>query len=232
MAQDKNKEQGDPEVKIADAIGNVEGFIMRNGRALLIGLGIIVLIVGVFFGYKYLIAAPRADKAYAMMYVAEQRMAQDSFRLALDGDANYAGFLKVIDKYGATKAGNMAKRNAGVCYLHLGDYQKAIDYLKSYKGSADNIEAAIIMAQTYGMEGDANVQLGKYQEAVALYERAASTSANSLTTPIYLKKAGGVYEKLGQRDKALAAYESIEIDYPMSMEARDIQKYIGRLQQQ
>ena len=41
-----------------------------------------------------------------------------------------------------------------------------------------------------------------------------------------------MYEKLGDNAKALAAYEAVEVDYPTSMEARDIQKYIGRIQQQ
>ena len=57
-------------------------------------------------------------------------------------------------------------------------------------------------------------------------------ASDSLSAPYYLKKAGGVYEKLGDYAKALAAYERISDDYPASMEARDIQKYIGRIQQQ
>ena len=55
---------------------------------------------------------------------------------------------------------------------------------------------------------------------------------NTLTAPYYLKKSGEVYEKLGDNEKALAAYKKIATDYATSMEARDIQKYIGRIEQQ
>ena len=53
-----------------------------------------------------------------------------------------------------------------------------------------------------------------------------------MTAPYYLKKSGEVYEKLGDNEKALAAYKKIATDYATSMEARDIQKYIGRIEQQ
>ena len=90
---------------------------------------VVVVVVGGFFGYKYLISGPRAEKAAAMMFVAEQQFAGDSFALALNGDGNFAGFLEVIDRYGSTDEGNLARHYAGICYLRLGEYQQALDYL-------------------------------------------------------------------------------------------------------
>lgn len=92
--------------------------------------------------------------------------------------------------------------------------------------------SALLAAQNYGLRGDVYVQMGDYAEAAKSYEKAVATSSDPLTAPYYLKKAGEVYEKLGDNAKALAAYEAVEVDYPTSMEARDIQKYIGRIQQQ
>ena len=231
--QKKPQAEKDPEVAIQSAIGRVEGFIMKNGRSLLIALIVVIVVVGGFFGYKYLIAAPRAEKASAMMFVAEQQFAVDSFQTALNGEGNFAGFLGVIEKYGSTPQANIARHYAGVCYLKLGDYQKAIDYLKQYKPANDNVPEAVLAAQNYGMQGDAYVQMENYAEASKLYEQAVSVAAdNQLTAPYYLKKSGGVYEKLGDYAKALAAYEKISDDFPSSMEARDIAKYIGKLEQQ
>ena len=45
----------------------------------------------------------------------------------------------------------------------------------------------------------------------------------------YLLKAGIVAEKLGENEKALSFYETIKDQYPQSMEAYDIEKYIGRV---
>ena len=126
MADKKAQESLDPEVKIQSAIGNTENFIMRNGRKLLIALIVVFVIVGGFYGYKYFVAGPRAEKAASMMFMAEQHFVADSFHLALNGDGNFDGFLKVIDKYGSTPQGNLAQHYAGICYLQLGQYEEAL----------------------------------------------------------------------------------------------------------
>ena len=115
MTEKHKSQTEDPEVAIQSAIGRVEGFIMNNGRSLLTALIVVVVVVGGFFGYKYLISGPRAEKAAAMMFVAEQQFAVDSFALALNGDGNFAGFLEVIDRYGSTDEGNLARQYAGIC---------------------------------------------------------------------------------------------------------------------
>ena len=53
-------------------------------------------------------------------------------KLALNGDGNYLGFLDIAKDYKLTKSGNLAIYSAGICYLHLGNYQEAIDYLNKY----------------------------------------------------------------------------------------------------
>lgn len=230
MADKIKQEEKDPEVAIQSAIGKTENFIMENGKPLLTALAVIVVVVCGFFGYKYLVAAPRAEKAAAMMFVAQQQFAVDSFALALNGDGNNAGFLQVIDKYGSTPEGNLAKHYAGICYLRMGDLQNAFDYLKKYKADGE-IPGALVNAQNLGLQGDILSQQGNYKEAAAQYEKAVKASENVLTAPYYLKKAGLTYEKLGDNAKALSTYKTIQTDYATSMEARDIQKFIGRLEQ-
>ena len=44
------------------------------------------------------------------MFKGEQYFAKDSFNLALNGNgADYEGFEAIIDQYGSTSAGNLAK---------------------------------------------------------------------------------------------------------------------------
>lgn len=165
MTEKHKSQTEDPEVAIQSAIGRVEGFIMNNGRSLLTALIVVVVVVGGFFGYKYLISGPRAEKAAAMMFVAEQQFAVDSFALALNGDGNFAGFLEVIDRYGSTDEGNLARHYAGICYLRLGEYQQALDYLKEYSASTKSVPEALLAAQNCGLQGDAYAQLENYAEA-------------------------------------------------------------------
>lgn len=230
MSVKKAEESLDPEVKIQSAIGNTENFIIRNGRKLIIALVVVFVVVGGFYGYKYLVVNPRGEKAAAMMFIAEQHFAADSFQLALDGDGNYAGFLQVIDKYGSTSQANAARLYAGICYIRLGQFEQALAQLKKYD-APKSIPGAILKAQCLGLQGDACVELQNYKEAVSFYKKAVEVSENSLTAPFYMKKLGLVYEKQGDNAKALDIYKDIQASYGSSMEARDIQKIIGRLEQ-
>ena len=68
--------------------------------------------------------------------------------LALLGDANGAGFLDVVDKYGSTPSGNLAKHYAGICYLRTGDLENAAKYLAKFS-HLKGIPGALINAQNY-----------------------------------------------------------------------------------
>ena len=68
-----------------------------------------------------------------MMFVAEQLFAAEDYTAALEGDGSNAGFLDVVSQYGATRPGRLAAHYAGVCYMKLGDFDAAMEYLNKYK---------------------------------------------------------------------------------------------------
>ena len=228
----KNRQTQDPEQVIEQGLGRFELFIERNGKTMLIILGIIIVLVGGYFSYKYLYIAPRMEKASAAMFEAQNQFERDSFALALNGNASFDGFLTIADQYGNTPQGNLANHYAGLCYLYLGQYQEAVDAFEAYDAVKDNAAGNLIGAQNIGLTGDAYVEMGKLNEGAKYYEKAAAFSDNISTTPLYLKKAGLVNEKLGNLAKALEQYETIRNNYPQSMQARDIEKFIARVQQQ
>lgn len=229
----KNRHAQDPEQVIEQSLGRFELFIERNGKTMLVILGIIIVLVGGYFSYKYLYLGPRAEKASAAMFDAQQQFERDSFALALNGNASFDGFLTIADQYGNTPQGNLANHYAGLCYLYMGEYQQAIDAFKAYDAvEGDNAAGTLIAAQNIGLTGDAYVELGQLEEGAKYYERAAAYSDNIATAPVYLKKAGLVNEKLGNLQRALEQYETVRNEYPRSMQARDIEKFIARVQQQ
>ncbi len=227
----KRVDADDPEVMIETAIDQSEGFLYRNGKKLLIALGCVTVVVAIVFAYNNFVVAPKEADASTAGYLAQIAFTNGDFETALNGGDNSEGFLDVIDQYGSTPTGNVANHYAGICYMQLGDYQNALTYLSSYKAVGGAAAAEIIDAQNIGLQGDANVQLGNNEAAVALYTKAASTSKNALTAPYYLKKAAAVYNVLGQKAKALELYKQIKQDYPMSMEARDMDKEIANIEQ-
>lgn len=230
LPHEQNSTSQDAEVVIESALTKSEQFIETNGKKLLIGLSIIVLIVGGYYGHKYLWSAPRAVQASNMMFVAEQQFAIDSFALALNGDENNAGFLDVISEYGASAQGNIAVHYAGICYLKLNDLDNALKYLSQYSAT-DGVPNLIINAQNKGLIGDIYSQKGELESAASNYMEAVEAGDNAFTSPYYLKKAGLVYAKLGKNEEALEAFQTIADDYSTSMEAQDVEKFIGQIEQ-
>lgn len=219
----------DAEEKIESAIDKTESFLIKNRKVLSIILLSMIGVVGIYFAYKYSVVVPQQKKAADNIYVAEQLFAEDMYELALNGDGNNLGFKQISEKYGSTPQGNMARHYAGICCLYLGQPQQALDYLSAYKPQSGYV-AAIVAAQNEGLKGDAYSQLGNLEEALKMYEKAASGN-NQYTTPVYLKKAGLVCLKLGDYAKATTLLEKVKFDYPGSMEARDIDTYLGEAQQ-
>lgn len=225
-ARKEAAEMNDPEAKIESALTRTEQYLHNNGKKMLTILIVLVLIVVGFLAYKYLIHGKKQENAGAAMFAAEQLFQQDSFDEALNGDGNNAGFLEIIERYGSTPQGNIARHYAGVCYFKLGDNDNAIKYLTAYKTSK-GAPNTILNAMNKGLSGDVRVQRGEYEQAIALYKEAVELSDNSFTSPMFLKKLGLVYAKLDRHADALQTFERIRTDFPGSMEARDIDKYIG-----
>jgi TolA-binding protein len=209
---------------IENALTRTEQYIENNQKSLTIIVLAIIVIVGLFIGYKRLYIAPMEKEAQTQIFAAEQYFEKDSFNLALYGDGNYLGFIDIIDSYGPSKTGNLARYYAGISYLGLGEYEKALEQLKKF-----SIKDNMIGSVAYGAMGDCYVQLEKLSEGAEYYIKAAKYGDNNFTTPLYLMKAGQVYEQLGKYSEALKVYTSIKKEYAKSSEAREAEKFIARV---
>lgn len=209
---------------VENALSRTEQYIEENQKSLTIIVIAIIVVVGGYLGYKKFYLEPANREAFASMYVAETYFEQDSFQLALNGDGANYGLLDVIDEYSITNAANLAHYYSGICYLRMGQYQDAIDHLEKF--DAEDIMVATI---AMGAMGDCYLELNDKEEAAALYMKAGLRKKNSFTSPIYLKKAGMVYEDIQQYDKALKAYQTIEKSYPDTEVGKQIKRYIAAL---
>lgn len=221
----KKSKEGNPQSlkNVEETLTKTEQFLEQNYKTLLYILAVIVILVGMFWlGRMYL--SKRNDEAQSQMYQAERYLEMDSINLALNGDGNYLGFLDIAKDYKYTKAGNLARYSSGICYLHLGQYQDAIDMLTKYKK-----KDKVIGSLSIGAEGDAYVEMGDTQKGIAKYIEAADYGDNSFNTPLFLMKAGELYELDKNYAEALKLYQRIQDTYPESTEGLAIEKYIARV---
>jgi len=226
MAKKQKEVQADKNLgNIESALTRTEMFIEDNQKILTnILLGVLVVVLLIIAGNRYILK-PKNLEASASMYMAEKYFERDSFNLALNGYGTFPGFLDVIEEHGITKSAKLAKYYAGICYKELGDYESAVEYLSKFK-----TRDLLVGAAAKSALGDAYSELGEYQKAVKTYIEAADNFENEFSSPIVLKKAGIVYEKMDELDKALTIYERIHTNYPDSAEGREMEKYIGRVE--
>lgn len=220
----KKTAQEDNLQELESALTKTERFIEENQKIISIVVGAIVIVVAGYLAFNKFYLQPKEKEALSQMFMAENYFEKDSFNLAINGDGNYLGFLDIIDDYGITKSANRAKYYAGISYLHMGQYEEAIDYLKKFKTS-DLLLAPV----KEGAIGDAMLELGKKEDALSQYKKAYSESENELTTPVYKMKAASLLESMNKYADALKLYEEIKKDFPESAEAATIDKYIARV---
>jgi tetratricopeptide (TPR) repeat protein len=207
---------------VVEAVSKTEKFFQDNGKLISIICAAFVVACALVFCWFKFAYQPKVNEAQGQMAAAEQNFRAGDFELALNGDGNALGFVQIIDEYGK-KAGKAVYFYAGVCELQLGEWEQAIKYLESYKG-----KDTILAARATACIGDAYVGLEDYKKALGYFEKAAQ--ADNMYAAGYLLKAGAVAEALGENEKALSFYKKIKDQYPQSIEAYDVDKYIGRIE--
>lgn len=223
MAITKNEQEGG--IQVEEGYNSVEQFFEENQNVVLGILGTVIVLVAAFVIYNRFIVAPKAEEATRQVYKAQQWFEADSFRLALEGDGNYYGFLDIIDEFGGTPTGKMARYYAGVSSLNMGNYDDAISYLSKFKTADPNVQAVAL-----GGIGDAYAQLSDMESAVDQYAKAARTATIADVAPVYYVRAGVAYEQLGDMAAAEKMYQSVVDDYPDANLASTAEKSLARIE--
>lgn len=208
------------------ALEKLKAFWGTYNKALAIVSLLIVVIVAGWFAYQQLYQQPREAKALEAMFRAEEYYRKDSASLALNGDGQNLGFLKVIDRFNGTDAANLACFYAGSCYIKLGENDKAIQWLEKFSTDSKGVQA-----RAYKLLGDAYADSGKSKEALNAYKNAARHfEKDEVNSPEYLFMAAYLADQVLQDTKeAIALYEEIREKYPRSQQSYDAEKYLARL---
>jgi tetratricopeptide (TPR) repeat protein len=211
----------------SDSFGKTGRFVRENQKSLLFIVAAVIVMAAGYYIYQKAYLAPREITAANQMHVAQDFWEKKDWDKAINGDAGYPGFPKILSDYSNTKAANLAYYYLGTAYLNKGEYDKAIDNLTSYHG-----DDSMIAAEALGCTGDAYVELKNYDKAETYFKKAADMAKNKFLSPLYLKKLGLVYEAEKNYKDADDTYKKIKSDYFGSAEAQNIDEYIARAEAQ
>jgi tetratricopeptide (TPR) repeat protein len=215
---------------LQEKVIGAEHWIEENPKIVLSVVGILLLVVGGYFGYNYYNNSQN-DDAQREMFQAIRYFEKyidaghDSLKVALRGDGNNLGFIDIVDEYGSTKAGKLANFYAGAIYLKQGDYKSALLYLEDFSSSD-----LLLQARAYSLMGDCYMEQDNFSQAADFYNKAANYKPNKFFSPTYLMKEALAYEKQNQNDKAIKVYQSIIDKYWDSNEVPNAKKYKAKLE--
>ncbi|HBK83362.1 MAG TPA: hypothetical protein DDZ41_07160 [Flavobacterium sp.] len=211
-----------------------EDWVVKNQKIIMSCISIVIALLVAYFAYDRFILEPKEQEAASKMFQAQEyfkqavdaTVAQDSlFNLALKGGNGKLGFESIITEFSGTKSADLAQYFAGMSYLNLKNYKKAVEHLQEF--SADD---EMLRPIALGAIGDSFSELNNVDEALNYYEQAVEAAENDFTTPRYLMKQGILAMAKGKNDIALKSFVTIRDEYSTSAEAANIDGYIARLE--
>jgi len=211
------------------AYANVTSFYDQNKKYISYALtALVAIIVGIFIYSNNRRAnnekaATELGKVFSIYDGAATNVQQ--FRAAIDGhpERGIMGLKSIVDNYGSTKSGEIARLYLANAYLNLGQFEEALRQYDSFGGS-DRLMKASALA---GM-GSCYEAKGEYEKAASSFEKASGTITNNFNTPDYLNSAARCYGLAGEKERALAIFKRIKKEYPTSTYAREAERYLSQ----
>lgn len=209
------------DLDIGEIYTKTELFFDKNKKFVTGAVVAVLVVVGGILGYKKFVAEPNAQKAQEMIWKAQYWFEIDSLDLAINGDGgSYYGFLQVVDQYGSTPAGEAANFYLGVCYQQKGEWETALNFYKE----AD-LDDEVLSVMAVGNQGDVLTELGRTDDAISQFEKAANMVKSEYTTPMFLMKAGILYRQKNDHKNAAKCFGRVATDFPTSPDAQQAKKY-------
>jgi tetratricopeptide (TPR) repeat protein len=208
-----------------------EKWIEKNSKPLFSALVAVVIIFLAYLGYTKYISEPNEieasnELAFPRKYYDQASTAGSGIdsllTLGLEGVDGKYGFLDIADSFSGTNAGNLANYYAGVSYLEMKQYDKAIEYLERF-----NSDDEMLGPVSLGAVGDAFADINQPEQALEYYQKAADKKDNDFTSPLFLYKAGMTAMELEQFKKAASLFTEIKDNYPSSDQGKDVDKFIN-----
>jgi len=105
----KNNNTNEQLASIEAGLTKTEQFIEDNSKSLSLLIGIIIAVFIGFFCYSNFYLKPLNESAQNELFIAEQYFEKNQFTEALEGTEEFDGLLSIIENYGNTKSGKLAK---------------------------------------------------------------------------------------------------------------------------
>ncbi len=198
----------------------------ENSRLLVyIVLGIVACIG---LGYVWMQnRADDADKAMTQLAKIEPYYDQNKYELAINGvpQEGAQGLKFIVDNFGGTRAGEMARLYLANSYFALNEYEQALEQYKNI-----SIDDKIITASAYAGVASCYEAQGDHEKAATYFEKAAKKNLTMIQAPENLQRSAWNYAVAGNKEKAIELLNMLKKEFPNSAYSRNADKYIAEYQ--
>ena len=164
------------------------------------------------------------NKAATMLAKVLPYYDSEKYDLAVNGNPQEGvqGLQAIVDEYGSSQTGQMAKLFLANSYFALKNYDKALQYYDdiSVKDKMTSASAYAGMAACYEIKKD-------FAKAASYFEKAASKNMTLVQAPENLQRAAVNYAASGKKEKAVELMLMLKKEFPTSSVARDADRFIA-----
>lgn len=220
-----SKQTHQTEEKLMTAWYKVVDFFEKNKKHVYTALTIAVIAVA---GIVLLVNKRKANNELAGVELSKIKGVYnaENFQQAVNGDSLgiSKGLQYIVDEYGSTENGEMAKIMLANSYYSLRDFDKAEKYYKDYSGSNVllKVSAAAGLAAVYEAKN-------QYSEAAKQFEKAASMDKDNPFIDQYLFYAAKNYFRADNMADAKKMFTKLKEDFPKSKYNAESEKYKATL---
>jgi len=183
--------------------------VVRYG---LIGAALVLVLVGGWFGYRYVQDNNEKEASLALSRVSPYYQ-QGYYNEALNGLGNQVlirgnqvqGLKTIADTYSSTETGKLAALYAANILSFGGDFGSA----ERYYDQASGADAPITKMGGLAGKASCKAQGKNYVDAAKLYEEAAKVGEELGESERFALYAAMNYEKAGQKDAALKLFKRL-----------------------
>lgn len=198
--------QAAPTSRTTDFFTTAQFWITENPKI----LGGVVLGIAAIIIVAYLYSSGRAADDLAAnreLRKVQELYQQQQYDIAINGDPaqGIIGLEEIVDKYGSTPTGEIAKLYLGNAYLFTDELDKAMATFKDASPGTEMLRASVFAGQAAVYEAR-----GEYEEAASHFEKAATNFENELLTAERYLMAGMNYGEAGKMDKAKKMLEKVK----------------------
>lgn len=220
------KQQHHTEEKLMTFYYKAVDFFEKNKKHVYTALTIVVIAVA---GIILLVNKRKANNEIAGVEL--QKISDiyntGNYQQAINGDSLgiSKGLQYIVDEYGSTENGEMAKIMLANSYNALRDFDKAEKYYKDYSGNNRILQASSVAGLASVYEARNN-----FSEAAKTFEKAANMDKDNPFIDQYLFYAAKDYYRANDFASAKKIFNKLKEDFPKSKYNGESEKYKTAMQ--